>query len=279
MVLVDKGKCIACGACVKICHEHCISLIEGTACIDYTFCSTCTQCVAVCPQQALSWEGVPPAAYNPARLPSAEQLDELFKERRTVRTFKSEPLDRALLSEVVNTAVYAPAHSHTLRAILVDDPELVQFLDDVVMRFNRRLYNLLYRPRLLRALIPRIAPQLAAEYLKVQPKLERALASGRAYPSPPAALLFLADDRRTPLARESAQYALYNVMLYAQARGIGCRNLVGNQMILNGSKAVRARLGLGKSERLYGTVGLGVPAVRFRNKVEGRTLPVQWNGG
>jgi hypothetical protein len=66
-------------------------------------------------------------------------------------------------------------------------------------------------------------------------------------------------------------------MLYAQAKGIGCRNLVGNQMIFNGSRAVRERLGLDKNERFYGTMGLGIPAVCFRNKVEGRTLPVQWN--
>ena len=279
MIVVDENRCTACGTCVKICHEHCISLVEGAARIDDRFCSTCTQCVAICPQQALSWDGLPPAAYDPARLPSVEQLDELFKQRRTIRSFKNEPLDRALLLEIVHTAAYAPAHSHTLRAILVDDPQIIQFLDDAVMHFNRRIYNLLYRPRLLRALILKIAPQRAAEYLKVQPKLERALASGRAYPSPPVALLFLADDRRTLLARDSAQYALYNAMLYAQAKGIGCRCLVGNQMIFNSSRAVRARLGLEKNERIYGTVGLGVPAVRFRNKVEGRTLPVRWNGG
>jgi hypothetical protein len=122
-----------------------------------------------------------------------------------------------------------------------------------------------------------VAPQWADEYRKVQPKLEWALDAGRAHPSPPAAFVFLVYDRRTPLARESAQYALYNIMLYAQAKGIGCRNLVGNQMIFNGSKSVRERLGLEKNERFYGTVGLGIPAVRFQNKVEGRTLPVQWN--
>jgi nitroreductase/NAD-dependent dihydropyrimidine dehydrogenase PreA subunit len=279
MVLVNEKKCIACGACVKICHEHCISLIEGMAHIDHRFCSTCTQCVAVCPQQALSWEGAPPTAYDPARLPSAEQLDELFKERRTVRAFRDDKIDRALLLEIVNTAVYAPTHSHTLRAILVDDPEIIQFLDDAVTCFVQRLYSLLYRPRLLCILIPKIAPQRAAEYLRAQPKLEQALKTGRSFPSPPAAFVFLVDDRRTPLARDSAQYALYNVMLYAQAKGFGCQCLVGNQMVFNGSKAVRKRLGIEKRERIYSTVGLGIPAVRFRNKVEGRILPIQWNGG
>ena len=35
---------------------------------------------------------------------------------------------------------------------------------------------------------------------------------------------------------------------------------------LHRSKAVRKRLGLEKHERIFGTLGLGYPAVRFRNK-------------
>jgi ferredoxin len=50
-------------------------------------------------------------------------------------------------------------------------------------------------------------------------------------------------------------------------------------MILNRSKAVRSRLQLGKHERIFGTLGLGYPAVRFSNKVRGRALPIQWNEG
>ncbi len=222
---------------------------------------------------------MPPLAYDRARLPSPEQLDELFKERRTIRQFRREKIDRALLEEIVGYGIYAPTHSFTLRAIIVDDEEIIALLDQAVMRFNARLYNLLYKPRIVRYLIPRIAPARAAEYLKAQPKLERALEAGRAYGSPPAAFVFLVGDRRIPLSTESAQYALYNITLYAQVKGIGCRNLVGNQMILNGSQEVRNRLGLGKHERLFGTLGLGYPAVRFRNKVEGRKLPIQWNGG
>jgi nitroreductase len=279
MVLFDKEKCVGCGSCVKICHEHCIALVDGVACIDYAFCSTCTQCVAICPQQALSWGHVPPLAHDPARLPSPEQLDELFKERRTIRDFTGEEIDRALLQEIVGYGIYAPTHSFTLRAIIVDDGEIIATLDEAVMRFNARLYNLLYKPKIVRYLISRIAPSYKEEYLKAQPKLERALEAGRAYGSPPAAFVFLVGDKRIPLSAASAQYALYNIILYAQVKGLGCRNLVGNQMIFNGSKAVRERLALARHERIFGTLGLGYPAVRFRNKVEGRELPMQWNGG
>jgi hypothetical protein len=39
---------------------------------------------------------------------------------------------------------------------------------------------------------------------------------------------------------------------------------------------VRRRLGLGRHERILGQLDLGYPAVRFRNKVRGKALPVTW---
>jgi nitroreductase/NAD-dependent dihydropyrimidine dehydrogenase PreA subunit len=277
MIVVEKDKCIGCGSCVKICHEHCMALVDDTVRINYEFCSTCTQCIAICPEQALSWDHVPPVAYDETRLPSPEQLKELFKERRTIRFFKKSKMDRTLLEEIVRYGIYAPTHSFNFRAVVVDDEEIIELLDEVLMRFTSRLYNLLYKPKIVYNLIRRMAPAYESEYAKVKPKLENALEKGRAFHSPPVALVFVVGDKRIPLSEASAQYALYNMNLYAQVKGVGSRNLVGNQMILNRSKAVRKRLGLEKHERIFGTLGLGYPAVKFRNKVEGRTLSIQWN--
>jgi hypothetical protein len=110
-----------------------------------------------------------------------------------------------------------------------------------------------------------------------KPKLERVQEIGRGLRSRPTALVFVVGDKRTPFSEPSAQYALYNMNLYAQLKGVGVHNLVGNQMFLNRSKAARKRLGLGKHERIYATLGLGYPAVKFRSKVRGKTMPIQWN--
>jgi NAD-dependent dihydropyrimidine dehydrogenase PreA subunit/nitroreductase len=279
VVIVDRDKCVGCGLCAEICHEHCIALVEGVASIDRALCSSCTQCIAVCPQQALSWDRVPPLAYDRARLPSPEQLDELFGERRTIRKFKRDKIDRALLQEIVRCGAYAPVHAFGFRAIVVNDEEIIELLDQVIMRFNRRLYDLIFRPRFFHGVVKTLTPGREAEYLKVKPKLESALAQGRAYPSPPVALILVVADRRVALSYPSAQYVLYTMNLCAQVRGIGCRNLVGNQMIANRSRAFRARLGLGKHERIYATMGLGYPDVRFRNKVQGKRMDIQWNDG
>ena len=78
------------------------------------------------------------------------------------------------------------------------------------------------------------------------------------------------------MARESAQYAVYTMSLAAQVRGLGARNLVGNASIIGRNRPVRRLLGLAPNERVWGLVGLGFPAVRFKNKIRGRTIPLTW---
>jgi NAD-dependent dihydropyrimidine dehydrogenase PreA subunit/nitroreductase len=276
MIVVNKDKCIGCGSCVKICHEHCMALIDDTVRINHEICSTCTQCIATCPEQALSWDHVPPIACDEARLPSPEQLDELFKERRTIRFFRRDKIDRTLLEEIVGYGIYAPTNNYALRAIVVDDEEIIVELEQLILRFITRMYNLVYKPKIVFNLVRRITPALDP---KDKVKIEEAIERGRTLGSIPAAVVFIVGDRRIALSEASAQYALYNMILYAQAKGIGSCLRGTGQLLLDRFGAARRRLGLRKHEHILGTLMLGYPAVRFANKVEGKTLSVQWNEG
>ena len=273
MIVVDSEKCDGCGQCVRICHEHCMELTEGSVSIDHEFCSMCTQCVAVCPRQALSWDHVLPVAYDESRLPSPDQLEELFKERRTIRFFRSEKIDRTLLEEIVGYGIYAPTNNFELRAIVVDDQATIEDFDGIIQRWNARIYNTFYRPRVLYALLRRLWPK--RDYLEAKPKLEAALEAGRAIREL-AAMIFIVGDKRTPLSVDSAQYALYNMILYAQVKQIGSSLWGPGRLFLNRHQVARECLGLGKHEQIFGTVLLGYAAVKFRNKVEGKTLDIEW---
>lgn len=276
MIVADKDKCTGCGLCVEICHEHCMALSDDAVSINYELCSTCTQCIAVCPQQAISWDGVPPVAYDKTRLPSPEQLDELFKERRTIRFFKRDRVDRALLEEIVGYGIYAPTNNYDLRAIVVDDEEIIVELEQLILRFMTRMYDLVYKPKIVFNLVRRITPGLDP---KDKVKIEEAIERGRTLGSIPAAVVFIVGDRRIALSEASAQYALYNMILYAQAKGIGSCLRGTGQLLLDRFGTARRCLGLRKHEHILGTLMLGYPAVRFANKVEGKTLDIQWNDG
>ncbi len=278
MVVVEKAKCTGCGTCVKICHEHCMSLIDNTVSINHSLCSTCTQCIAICAQKALSWDGNLPVDFDSGLLPSAAQMRELFMQRRTVRDFTSERMDRRILDEIISLGVYAPTHNFRLRCVIVDGLDLIQAFDTAAFDFSNRIYNLVFRPRLIRALAALAPRPLREEFDKGRPKLEAVVARGKCYASRPAALVCIVADKRIPLSLESAQYALYNMSLYAHVKGVGCRNLVGNQMIFNRSREIRRRLSLGRHERIFAVASFGYPAVRFRNKAIGKEMHVQWNG-
>ena len=278
MVVVDKNKCCGCGLCAGICHEQCIVLANGNgslAQINHVLCSTCTQCIAICPQQALSWDHVPPVAHEPTRLPSADQLDELFKQRRTVRRFKEAKIERALVKEIVGYGIYAPTNNYDLRAVVVDDPAILESLDVVIMRYVSWVYTLLYRPTLVFNLVRAITPAIGP---KTKVKMEHSLEAGRSFDTLPATLVFVVGDRRITLSEASAQYALYNMILYAQAKGIGSRINGGIPLTLDRSRRARRCLGLQKHEHILAALELGYPAVRFKNKVEGKAMRITWNG-
>ena len=279
MVVIDKEKCVGCGLCVRICHEQCIIPIIGNGNkvekIDHSLCSTCTQCIAACPQQALSWNQAPSQHYDSTRLPSAEQLDELLKQRRTVRHFRKRKIDRALVEEIAGYGVYAPTNNYDMRMLAVDDPEIIKELDTYVMRFIFLFFTLCYRSRLVFNLIRRIAPEISP---KNRVKMKRGLDRGYTYDSLHTTTIFIVGDRRILLSEASAQYAIYNMILSAQVMGIGSRINAALTVTLDRSRRARKRLGLAKHEHILAALELGYPAVKFSNKVEGKTMNLHWYG-
>ncbi|MBN2349399.1 MAG: nitroreductase family protein [Bacteroidales bacterium] len=277
MINIDLEKCNLCGLCIKICHEYCLHIENDILTIDYKYCSTCTQCIAVCPKQALTWDNYKPEPFDKSLYPDSKQVDELFKERRTIRDYTDKKINKSILEEITAYAIYAPTHNFNLRAIIIDDDEIISMIDELIYRISVNIYKWLYKPRIVLWLLKLFVPESEFEFLKAKPKLEKAQERKRGFKTKPAAIILIVGDKRVPLSLESAQYALYNIDLYAQVKGLACRNLVGNQMALNRSKKLRNTLDLGNTEKIFGTITLGYPAIKFRNKVVGKHMDIQWN--
>jgi nitroreductase len=223
--------------------------------------------------QALSWDGAQPVPFDKSQLPSGEMLEELLKQRRTVRFFKDVKLDRELVEEIIGFGIYSPTNNYELRAIVVDNVESILELDKVVMQFVKRIYSLFFKYKFVFNLIKSLTP-IASPKDKV--KMESAIMRNTNYTSLPSTIILIIGDKRTALSVESAQFSLYNMILMAQVNGIGSRLKGTGQIILDRYKKARKILGLNRHEHILGMLELGISDVCFRNKVEGKTFPIQW---
>jgi ferredoxin len=55
MILIRAERCDGCGACIEVCPEGAIYLVDGRAAIDRSLCRECESCIAVCPTDAITY--------------------------------------------------------------------------------------------------------------------------------------------------------------------------------------------------------------------------------
>lgn len=147
LLTVDPEKCARDGICVAECPARIVelvdeesfpSLIEG----GEEFCINCGHCVAVCPRGALSLETMAPEECWPMQkglLPSAEQVDHFLRSRRSIRSYKKQPVDEELLRSLIDVARYAPSahNSQPVHWLVIDGFDPVQQLAAIVIDWMR----------------------------------------------------------------------------------------------------------------------------------------------
>lgn len=138
---VDTEKCIQCKQCVTDCPVSIIRFEDGYPAIAASRearCLKCQHCLAVCPTAAISILGIQPENCIPLKnnLPSSDQLETLMRGRRSVRRFKSENVDTALIDRLIKVSANAPTAKNAmpLQFSVVDNM-------DVMKKISERTYN------------------------------------------------------------------------------------------------------------------------------------------
>ena len=185
---VNEQVCTRCGLCVADCLARIIAMGEGLPAIapeNETVCYQCQHCLAVCPSAAISILGLRPedSALLVGTFPAPGQMEALIKGRRSVRSYREENLEPALLQHLLEVAWYAPTgiNSRQVRFTVVDDreklaalrvevmaglgrlvrghalPEGMEFMADIVRLWEEQGIDTLFRgaPHLLIASAPR----------------------------------------------------------------------------------------------------------------------------
>ncbi len=112
-LIIDQEACIQCSACVKDCPYEILELSPDFPAViadKADQCIQCQHCLAVCPTGALSILGFDPQDSLPLKgqLPTPEQMDILIRGRRSVRRYKSTPLESSVIDTMMATIAHAP---------------------------------------------------------------------------------------------------------------------------------------------------------------------------
>ena len=109
-VVIDKEKCIGCAKCVKDCVAFALYIENGKANVREG-CIECGHCFAICPVGAVDMP-----AYDKSDSEAVTNLSEInsetllagIKSRRTIRQYKSTPVEKEKLDMILKAGQYAP---------------------------------------------------------------------------------------------------------------------------------------------------------------------------
>lgn len=144
---IDQDKCKRDRVCASECP---VKLIEFTDKDSFPSpitdaderCLICGHCVAVCPHGAISLKTVASDSCPPINkdlIPSAEQMEMFLKSRRSIRSFRSKPVDHAILEKLIDISRYAPSghNSEPVHWMVVEDKDTVHRLAGLVADWMR----------------------------------------------------------------------------------------------------------------------------------------------
>lgn len=287
-VSINADVCSRCGACVRACPAE--IFVRGTqgnppSLVHEEFCITCGHCVAVCPNAAVSHARFPEGSRRPIdrkTLPSAQQVLELLRARRSVRVFKNRPVEEETLKQILDAAALAPS-AHNARDtefVIIRDKDLLRRISEQTMAYFVNAGKMLRNP-ITRAFFALIAPRpLFRGAMQMLPELvilEEALAKGEE-PILRGAPCLLVSHAAPSLSfpESNAALAIHNATLYAQSLGVGSFQVGFVTGASRSSKALRQVLGIPTGHQVQAALALGYPGIHYDYWPQRQPLQVEW---
>ena len=294
--VIDPDLCTGCGRCVVVCPADTLSLVGGKARVTGAESLNCGHCEAACPEGAIRVGSTPAdtvafqtvAVGDQAVAPGASDVPALLRlmgSRRSCRRFAPDPVDPAVLADLVRAATLAPSGTNCQQwtFTLVPDRARVEGFAQGVAGFFK-LLNLASGVRALR-LASRLAPgdPLGTYHREYRDSVVEALAEWerggreRLFHGAPAALV-IATKRGASSPTEDAALAAQNVLLAAHAMGYGTCLIGFAVAAMNSDPRIQRRLGIPKDEKVRVVIALGRSAERYvklahRKRAVVRTAP------
>lgn len=229
---IDETKCRKCGICVTACPVKVFEKRKETINICYDkldFCINCKDCISVCPSGAITNQD-----FDLEKLPvndipyDIEKLLCNLKNRRTIRKYKNRSLTEEEMKYIGEVASLAPRGGHTegvrnTGIIIVKDINVIKkirnYSYDYICVLRKKLTSPILKISTIFNKSLNKSINSTVERIDLVLKLKQHDIDMITYDAPN--LIILHCEKGSPISRENASIMEYQIMLGAEALGLG----------------------------------------------------------
>jgi nitroreductase/ferredoxin len=274
---IDRDLCNGCGLCVAVCPTGTISVRDGKAAASGGESISCGHCEAICPREAIRVTAIdeemsqykifakerrwlPPGKF------STSALVQLMASRWSCRCFIDQPIDRAMLEDLIKIGITAPSgtNSQCWTFTVLPTRKAVTALAELIASYFGQL-NTTSEKTMLRWFLRLIGKgELDAYYRgyyqKVKEALEEWHGSGkdRLFHSSTAAIL-VGSRPGASCPAEDALLATQNILLAAHSMGLGSCLIGYAVAAMKRDPSIRRAIGIPSEEEIHAVISLGYP--------------------
>ncbi|MHA2298809.1 MAG: nitroreductase family protein [Candidatus Hodarchaeales archaeon] len=288
MISVDYEKCIDCGRCVDVCPAQIYTWNESAekkqVLVQYEeMCILCGHCIAICPEDAITHEKLPSKDFlllEPINI-TPEMLTNLLLARRSIRSYKSDPVPREVIDQLLNVGIHAGTASNlqNIKFTVVQQTDILVELEDLVIEslWSRisKLGNPIYK-RLVRFRYSGSQLQAITRYYEsFKRRIERKETRGRIFRGAPAAIM-LHTSGKGSLQSANCAIAIANMTILAQTTGLGVSWIGFLVEAAFREPRIKKLLEIPDYRHVHGCIIVGYPKYTYKKSVPRNPARVQW---
>jgi nitroreductase/NAD-dependent dihydropyrimidine dehydrogenase PreA subunit len=276
MISIDLERCTECGICIRRYDAYCIIARGKRPVIRREVCNLCQRCISICPELAITMDGVAPRRIEGPLQLDPRVLEELMARRRSTKRFKPRPLPWDTAREILRSASYAPNQHKNISLLAVDHQGLIDEIDRKALGVVRRWHRILFGFRPATWFFSLFVPRSELDVIRIKMEYDCVYRKHVIKEHAPFLVLALGDPS-VPVTEASAQYLMANVILMAEARGVGSCLMDSLKLTLNSDRRLRRKLGLARRQKVLAVLILGYSDENVRNVPQGYEVPVYRN--